>query len=224
MTFAQSNFPPGPTPDLANGRIYRLPLSGEGPLKLVWEGRPMDVPDGIALAKSGNIWVALAGPDQMLVVDPSGKEIARFPSMTENSQQEVPFDKPASVAFLGTSALVTNQSLFNRDATHWAILAVDAREKGQEPFRPGGKMKVKLATSKRVRVGLRRFALSVTRASDGVGVGNARVAIGRARTGTNLAGSAKMQVRLRKTGVRKIVVTAPGYDRVVLHFRVLPRR
>jgi sugar lactone lactonase YvrE len=224
MTFAQSNFPPGPTPELANGRIYRLPLSGEGDLKLVWEGKPFDVPDGIALAKSGNIWVALSGPDQMMVLDPAGKEIARFPSMTENSQQEVPYDKPASVAFLGKRALVTNQSLFNRDSTHWAILAVDAREEGQQPFRPGGKMKVKLATPRRVRVGLRRFALGVTRASDGVGVGGARVAIGRGRTGTNIAGSAKMQVRLTQSGLRKIVVTAPGYDRVTLHFRVLPRR
>ena len=223
MAFAQSNFPPGPTPEYANGRIYRLPLSGDGALKLVWEGRPFDVPDGIALARSGNIWVALAGPDQVGVIEPSGREIARVPqSMTQNSQQEIPFDKPASVAFLGNRVLVTNQSLFNRNPQNWAVLAVAAGEPGVKPFGPGGKLKIKV-TPRRVRAGLARFGFKVT-GPDGRGVGGARIAVGRARTGTNIAGNGKMQVRLRVTGRRKVVATAPGYERATASYRVLPAR
>jgi len=223
MTFAQSNFPPGPTPETANGRIYRLPLSGEGDLKLVWEGRPFDVPDGIALAKSGNIWVALAGPDQVGVIDPSGREVVRVPgSPAENQAQEVPFDKPASVAFLGTKALVTNQSLFNRDPDHWAVLAVEAGEPGTPQFGAGGKLKLKVAP-RRVRAGLARFGFRVT-GPDGRAVGGATIRVGRKRTGTGLNGNGKMQVRLRKTGLRKAVATAPGYGKAAARFRVLPRR
>ncbi len=223
MTFAQSNFPPGPTPETAPGRIYRLPLSGEGDLKLVWEGKPFDVPDGIALAKSGNIWVALAGPDQVGVIDPSGHEIARIPqSMVENSQQDVPFDKPASVAFLGTRALVTNQSLFNRDPERWAVLAVEAGEEGVKPFGPGGKLKVTVSP-RRVRAGLARFGFHVT-GPDGRAVGGARIALGRKRTSTGSDGNGEMQARVTVTGRRKVVVTAPGYERAVASYRVLSRR
>jgi sugar lactone lactonase YvrE len=223
MTFAQSNFPPGPTPETANGRIYRLPLSGAGALKLVWEGRPFDVPDGIALAKSGNIWVALAGPDQVGVIDPTGREVARVPaSMVENSQQEIPFDKPASVAFLGKRVLVTNQSLFNRDPQHWAVLAIEAGEEGVKPFGPGGKLKLKI-TPRRVRAGRARFGFHVT-GPDGRAVGGARIAVGRRRTGTNIEGNGKMQVRVSVPGLRKAVVTAPGYEKARASYRVLPRR
>jgi sugar lactone lactonase YvrE len=223
MTFAQSNFPPGPTPEYANGRIYRLPLNGAGPLNLVWEGRPFDVPDGIALAKSGNIWVALAGPDQVGVIDPSGREVARIPqSMTQNSQQEIPFDKPASVAFLGERVLVTNQSLFNRNPQNWAVLAVTAGEPGVKPFGPGGKLKVTVRP-RRVRAGVATFGFRVT-GPDGRPVGTARIAVGRSRTGTNLEGNGKMRVRLHVTGRRKVVATAPGYERATAYYRVLSRR
>lgn len=116
----------------------RLQADGSaGPLSLLWEGRPFDVPDGFAVGRSGDLYVALSGPDQMLVLSPSGQELVRTPATElQNRQQQVPFDKPASVAFLARQALVTNQSLFERNPDHWAVLSLFAGEEGQSLFHP----------------------------------------------------------------------------------------
>jgi len=52
-------------------------------------------------------------------------EAARFPETpVDNAQQEIPYDLPASIGFddATRSILVTNQSFFAADATHWAVL------------------------------------------------------------------------------------------------------
>lgn len=105
-----------------------------------WESRFTDVPDGFAIARSGNVYVALAGTpfgNAVAVVSPKGYEITRTPSSPlANQQMEVPFDQPASVAFLGRRALVTNHALFSRDPNHFAVLDVFADERGLKLFRP----------------------------------------------------------------------------------------
>lgn len=73
----------------------------------------------------------------MAVISPRGEELARAPSSeSENQQMEVPFDQPASVAFLGERLLVTNHSLFARNEDHYAVLDVFAGEQGLPLFRP----------------------------------------------------------------------------------------
>jgi hypothetical protein len=71
------------------------------------------------------------------VISPHGEEIARTPeSELENQQMEVPFDQPASAAFLGKRVLVTNHALFSRNPDHYAVLDVFADERGLPLFRP----------------------------------------------------------------------------------------
>jgi DNA-binding beta-propeller fold protein YncE len=226
LTVAQSNFPPGPGADYANGRIYKVPLSADGAqvagdLQLLWEGKPFDVPDGFAVGRSGRLYVALSGADSMLILGPDGKEIGRFPSSDENARQEVPFDKPASVAFLGDRALVTNQSLFNRDPTHWAVLAVGAGETGQAPFRPGARLRLAL-TPPHVSAGRRtRFTATVT--SGGAPASGAKVQIGRARALTAADGTAHLSVPVTRAGLRRAHAALLGYVTGTARYRAAAR-
>ncbi|MBW3620990.1 MAG: SMP-30/gluconolactonase/LRE family protein [Actinobacteria bacterium] len=140
LLFAQTgSTPPGAT-DPATGKLYTLPVASDGSpgeLEVFWEGRPVDGPDGFAIARSGNVYVALAGANQVMVLGPDGSELARVPATPiGNQQQEVPFDTPASVAFLGGQVLVTNQSFFTGTESHWAVLAVDAGEEALPFFEP----------------------------------------------------------------------------------------
>ena len=86
-------------------------------------GEPFAAPDGIAYGRSGRLYVALAGSNQISILDSGGTEVSRFPTPVENARQDVPFDTPASLAFDGRgSLLVTNQSYINAVPAHWAVL------------------------------------------------------------------------------------------------------
>jgi hypothetical protein len=126
----------------STGKIYRVPIraNGEpGTLTKVWESGPTDLPDGFAIARSGNLYVPLAGTTaQIAVVSPEGEELERFPDapFTGDNGSAVPFDTPSSVMFLGTRLIVANQSAIAGDATHQAILDVEAGERGLAPLVP----------------------------------------------------------------------------------------
>lgn len=140
LLFAQTgSLPPGTT-DAGTGKLYTLPVledGSPGELELFWEGQPVDGPDGFAIAESGNVYVALAGANQVLQLGPDGSEVARVPATPiENQMQEVPFDTPASVAFLGQRILVTNQSFFTGTSDHWAVFDILVGEPGRDLFRP----------------------------------------------------------------------------------------
>jgi sugar lactone lactonase YvrE len=111
----------------AQGLIYRIPpIKNPKPkdLEVFFKYlEPAAGPDGIAFGRSGKLYVALAGANQMSILDPDGTEELRFPSQVENQEQEVPYDLPASIAFDGHgSLLVTNQSYFTANEDHWAVL------------------------------------------------------------------------------------------------------
>jgi sugar lactone lactonase YvrE len=115
-------------PDTFNqGSIYALPMV-ERPaardLTLVHRyPETLAAPDGITYGRSGRLYVALAGANQISVLDPDGAEAARFPTALDNTRQEIPFDTPASPVLDGRgSLLVTNQSYVNSDSRHWAVL------------------------------------------------------------------------------------------------------
>jgi len=115
-------------PDSAvQGSIYTLPLTERprpGDLTLVHRfPEPMAAPDGIVFGRSGRLYAALAGANQIAILDPGGTELARFPTAEENARQEIPWDTPASLFFDGRgSLLVTNQSYVNAIPEHWAVL------------------------------------------------------------------------------------------------------
>jgi hypothetical protein len=125
----------------ATGKVYEVSIDGRGrpgALRQLWESGPADGPDGFALARSGNVYIALAGSNQIAEVSPSGAELDRFPAtpMTGENGSPVPFDTPSSVMFRGRRLIVANQSFFTGNAANQAILDVYAGERGAREVIP----------------------------------------------------------------------------------------
>jgi hypothetical protein len=127
--------------DPTTGRLLKVTIGADGkPGKLTpfWESRPFDGPDGFAVAKSGNVYVALLVPNQIGVIGPDGVEKERFPTMPGAGADgsAVPFDSPSSIQFLGKRLMVANQSYFTGTATNQAVLDVYAGEPGLKRLIP----------------------------------------------------------------------------------------
>jgi len=136
----------------STGRIYTLPIGADGrpgELTQLWESGPAEAPDGLAIAASGRIYVALVSPlaNQLVAVGPDGKEVDRSPAT---------FDAPSSVAFLGNSLIVADQSFVNGDPSHMQILDVAVGETGVPELIPGRKAKPKTKKHRRKRHHKRR--------------------------------------------------------------------
>lgn len=207
------------------GRLYKLPVRPDGrpgELEQLWESRPLDAPDGFALARSGNIYLALAGASQLVLLSPSGEELARVPATpADNQAQEVPWDGPASVAFLGDRVLVTNQSPIAGNPESWAVFDVFAGERGQPLYRPRlarpalrlvvSRRTVPAGASARLHVRVTRTVAAAVRPVPGATV---RLGAVRARTGSR--GVARLRVTLppgrhaldaSKRGFRRVRIT-----------------
>ena len=150
--------------DPTTGKIYEVAIGDDGApgeLTKFWESGPTDLPDGFAIAASGNLYVPLVGTTaQIAVVDPNGNEIERFPDAPfgGDNGSPVPFDSPSSAMFLGTRLIVANQSAVMGDATHQAILDVEAGEPGLDPLIPasaGRKPGTVACTVRKLRPGRR---------------------------------------------------------------------
>ncbi len=83
--------------------------------------------DGLAIDEQDNLWVCANQSDEIVVVDPTGKAIAKlgdFDGLVNGEPQGLLF--PASIAFDGDSIVVTNLSLdlrlfgFNTVDAQWA--------------------------------------------------------------------------------------------------------
>jgi sugar lactone lactonase YvrE len=126
----------------STGKLYRVPIGSDGkpgPMTKLWESRPTDAPDGFAIAKSGNVYVALAGPENQLAeVAPDGHEIERFPQVpfSGDNGSSVPFDTVSSAMFLGTRLMVANQSFEAGNTANQAILDVEVGEEGLPTYVP----------------------------------------------------------------------------------------
>jgi sugar lactone lactonase YvrE len=123
----------------ATGRIYTAAIGADGKpgdLRQLWESGPAEAPDGLAIAASGRIYVALVSPiaNQLVAIGPDGREIDRSPAT---------FDAPSSVAFLHDSLIVADQSYVNGDPSHMQILDVAVGEPGIPELIPGAKAKTK---------------------------------------------------------------------------------
>jgi sugar lactone lactonase YvrE len=129
-------------PNPTTGKIYTAEIQPDGSpggLQLLWESGPADLPDGFAIARSGKVYVPLAGvANQIAVVAPDGHELERFPSSAGDGSNgsPVPFDTPSSARFLGTRLIVANQS-FTGSREHQAVLDVETGEAGLPELIPG---------------------------------------------------------------------------------------
>ncbi|KAA1426559.1 SMP-30/gluconolactonase/LRE family protein [Nocardioides antri] len=126
-------------PAVAQGKLYRVPLRGERTLTKLWQSRPMDLPDGFSFARSGRVYVANAGSNQLVVLDEDFTEVERVPALplAGDNGSAVPYDTPSNVTFAGRSVLVANQSFFGT-TDHHAILDVHVGERGVPVFVPRG--------------------------------------------------------------------------------------
>jgi hypothetical protein len=125
----------------STGRIWKVPIGPggrPGEMEQLWESRPVDGPDGFAVARSGAIYIALLATNQIAVVGADGAEVERFPQQpaTGENGSAVPFDSPSSARFLGTRLIVAQQSYFSGDPAHQAILDVEAGEPGLDELIP----------------------------------------------------------------------------------------
>ena len=127
-----------------NGHLYSLPVKADGKpgrLRTLWTSRPLELPDGFGISRSGHIYIALAGLSAQLVeLSAAGSELDRFPDapLTGDNGSPIPFDTPCNATFHGTKVLVANQSAIFGDADHQAILAVEVGERGRAPYLPQG--------------------------------------------------------------------------------------
>jgi sugar lactone lactonase YvrE len=123
----------------ATGRVYTVAIGAggqPGELRQLWESGPAEAPDGLAIAASGRIYVALVSPlaNQVVAIAPDGSEVDRSPAT---------FDAPSSVAFLGDSLIVADQSYVLGDPSHMQILDVAVGEPGIAELIPGRRAVVK---------------------------------------------------------------------------------
>ena len=144
LMFAQSLTSPlhidGLLPRPDTSRLYTLPIENDGSpgdLEVFWESRPLDGIDGFAIAESGNLYIAMALANAIVVVSPEGEEIGRNPAnLVENELLPQPFDDPASVKFLGERVIVSNHTLFLGNPRSFVLHDVWAGEPGLPEVRP----------------------------------------------------------------------------------------
>jgi sugar lactone lactonase YvrE len=218
LLFTTSAGPATDPTSATTGEIYKLPIrpnGNPGTLTKVWESGPAEAPDGIALAESGNMYVALVGPNvnAIAVVSPAGKEIARI----RHDSGDPPFDEPASVWFDNDRLIVANDAYFSGDASHFAIFDVFADEPGAPIFVPSHDQpqmtKYALRVRPRhVRAG-HRTRIRVTVLGNGFRRPHRRVKIGRLTRRTNKHGVATFRMRLRHG---RVAVRLLGVERRTL--------
>lgn len=126
------------------GFIYTLPLVTQPPASdlALFHTYPFgEGPDGIAFGKSGKLYVALAGSNQISVLLPDGTEEARYSGPAANpsdAAQPLPWVNPANITFNDKtgSLLVTNHAIFFPNPAFFAVFDVFVDDKAELLARP----------------------------------------------------------------------------------------
>lgn len=120
------------------GIVVRLPLANaptEDDLEIFHVYVPGEIPDQLAFATDGTLFVSLALSNRIGVLAPNGTEIASF---TSHPGDAIPLDAPAAIAFDARtkSLLITNHALLTGDATHFAVLSLYVGDAGDPLEKP----------------------------------------------------------------------------------------
>ena len=244
---------PSTGPDYTQGKLFELGVGSDGrpgSLRQLWESRGAEAPDGLALAASGNVYIALVGPgaNQIVEVSPSGQEIARAPDPTSNATMPVPYDEPSSVQFDGDRLIVTNLSYLAGNTSHQVLFDVFAGEPGAPVFHPAtptapapgstspsasrpaprALARFRLTVSprrvisgRRVRLRFRALVSGHARARPLAGV---RILVAGRRARTGRTGRASVVLVLHRTGLVSARGSHRGYRRARVRVRVLAAR
>jgi sugar lactone lactonase YvrE len=124
-----------------SGAVLRLPLvdapsaSDLSVFHVFGAATGVQAPDGLALAKNGRVYVALAGTHQVAVLDASGTEIARFSGPAQGpAGTTLPWANPANIAFndVAGTLLVTNHAslVVPTDPALFGVFDVKVDDKG----------------------------------------------------------------------------------------------
>lgn len=124
---------------LSQGVIHRMPLTDRpdpSSVEEVWRSdTTLSCPDSLVFGASGKLYASLFYGNQVLVLRPDGTEEQRFGQALPGS--EIPVDQPGALAFDGVGRLlVANQALFPARPEHWAILAIEVRDRAARTARP----------------------------------------------------------------------------------------
>jgi sugar lactone lactonase YvrE len=142
LLFVVSNSQPPGALDGLQGKIYKLPITttgAPGALATFWTGATNEGPDSLAIAQSGNVYVAEAGDGArtgFVVLSPSGRELARRAAPVNRLSADIAYDTTADVAFAGTRALFTNSANFSGNVANMAIFAYDVGDPGLPLLKP----------------------------------------------------------------------------------------
>jgi sugar lactone lactonase YvrE len=223
-----------------NGKLYRVPVHADGTpgeLSEFWQGQPLDFPDGLAIAQSGAVYVALSRSNQLVKLSPEGKELTRIPATEiDNQLMEVPFDTPEGVTFDGSRLLVANNSFVLADQAHSVIFDVFAGEPGLAPFRPvisthqtpRPSPRIRLTVRPRTaRVGRRTvFRFRATVYSQGMwrAVSQASILFAGIRRKTNRSGRARIVKTFTRAGRHSATARKRRLRAGTATVRVLPSR
>ncbi len=126
------------------GFIYTLPAAHptQSALTLFHQFNMGEGPDGIAFGKSGNLYVALAGSNQISVLRPNGTEEALYSGPSANpggTLDPLPWANPSAIAFNDKtrSLLVTNHAIFfPNPAPFFAVFDVYVNDKADKLTMP----------------------------------------------------------------------------------------
>lgn len=120
------------------GTIYRLPLV-DAPtaddLEVFCTYPNGEIPDQLAFAENGTLYVTLAGSSQISVVGTDGVELTRISSQPSD---DIPLDGPAGLVFDSRtkSVLVCNHAPFSGMPEHFAVLKVYVGAPGDPLSKP----------------------------------------------------------------------------------------
>lgn len=111
----------------AKGVIYRIPIGAKDTMTALHTYDLAEAPDNLAFGQSGKLYVALAGSNQISVLEPSGKEYARFGGPAQRPDgTDVLWDMPSGVAFHPSNGalLVNNHSEILGLPMHFVVFDV----------------------------------------------------------------------------------------------------
>jgi len=142
LVFVHSNSQPPGAADGLQGAVYRLPIQADGrpgSIQLFWRGGTNEGPDSLAIAQSGNVYVAEAGDggrSGFVVLSPQGRVIARRQAPVHRLSADRSYDTVADVAFVGTRAIFTNSANFSGNPVNMALFAYETGEPGLTVLKP----------------------------------------------------------------------------------------
>ena len=123
------------------GVVYRLPVTADGTPGALETVAVIAQGDGLAIGTSGRIYLPISNPfiNSIQVVDPNnGSMVAELPTLVDRVARSIPYSTPASVAFRGTSLMVSNHGLLAIDPRQWALFELGVGETGLPLHYPTG--------------------------------------------------------------------------------------